>query len=40
MRSVGLSDLDLAARALLGLPQETWAAAAGQMIEAAHTADL
>jgi hypothetical protein len=40
MRSVGLSDLDLAARALLAVPQETWTAAAGQLIEAAHTADL
>lgn len=40
MRSVGQSDLDLAARALLALPQDTWAVAAGQLIEAAHTADL
>jgi hypothetical protein len=40
MRSVGLSDLDLAARALLVVPQETWITAAGQLIEAAHTADL
>jgi hypothetical protein len=40
MRSVGLSDLDLAARALLALPQDTWVAVAGQLIEAAHTADL
>ncbi len=40
MRSVGLSDLDLAARAVLELPQETWVTAAGKLIEAAHTADL
>ncbi|MFB1024943.1 MAG: hypothetical protein QMC33_06310 [Octadecabacter sp.] len=40
MRSVGLSDLDLAARALLAVPQETWITAAGHLIEAAHAADL
>jgi hypothetical protein len=40
MLSVGLSDLDLAARALLAAPQETWITMAGQMIETAHTADL
>jgi hypothetical protein len=40
MRSVGLSDLYLAARTLLAAPQETWITMAGQMIETAHTADL
>lgn len=40
MRSVGLSDLDLAARTLLAAPQEDWGVRARDMIERAHAADL
>ena len=40
MRGVGLSDLDAATRALLAQPRETWQAAAAQLIDDAHTADL
>ena len=40
MRSVGLTDLDLATRALLAAPRGTWAATAAKLIEDAHTADL
>ena len=39
MRRVGLTDLDLAARVLLGLPPEHRAAMAMGMLVAAHNAD-
>lgn len=40
MRAVGLSDLDVATRALLSLPKDKWANVAADMIEGAHAADL
>ena len=40
MRSVGLSDLDIATRALLAVPQSIWAETAAKLINEAHTADL
>lgn len=40
MRSVGLSDLDMAARALLVQPKACWASEARALIEAAHCADI
>lgn len=40
MRSVGLSDLDMAARAVLVLPAEDQARGAEGLIWAAHQADL
>ena len=40
MRAVGLSDLDVAARALLGQPQGDWPKVAAQLIVDAHTADV
>ena len=40
MRRVGLSDLDIAARVLLHVPQTDWDTAAQQLIEQAHVADL
>ncbi|HCP80601.1 MAG TPA: hypothetical protein DIT67_03090 [Octadecabacter sp.] len=40
MRSVGLTDLDLATRALLAVPRGAWAATAEMLIDEAHIADL
>ncbi|MCF2872230.1 hypothetical protein L0664_14235 [Octadecabacter sp. G9-8] len=40
MREVGLSDLDLATRALLAVPRDTWAVFASSLIVDAHAADL
>lgn len=40
MRSVGLTDLDLATRALLAVPRTAWAEMAAELIADAHTADL
>lgn len=40
MRRVGLSDLDVAVRALLARPRRDWAAFAAELIERAHTADI
>ena len=40
MRTVGLSDLDIATRAILALPRGAWATSAATLIEDAHTADL
>lgn len=40
MRAVGLSDLDVAARALLAWPRRDWAEIARALIEGAHTADI
>jgi len=40
MRSVGLSDLDVAARAMLMQPRDDWAVFADRLIAEAHTADL
>lgn len=40
MRDVGLSDLDVATRALLAEPREAWVACAHRLIEGAHAADV
>ena len=40
MRAVGLSDLDVATRALLASPHGDWSELARVMIEDAHAADL
>lgn len=40
MRAVGLSDLDVAARALLALPPDRWADMADGLVRDAHVADL
>ncbi|MGJ8612512.1 MAG: DUF7742 family protein [Octadecabacter sp.] len=40
MRSVGLSDLDQAARALMHLPPPEWDRLARRLIEQAHVADI
>ncbi|MCW1952361.1 MAG: hypothetical protein KIH44_013455 [Octadecabacter sp.] len=40
MRSVGLSDLDIATRALLAVPRAGWPTIAASLIEDAHTSDL
>lgn len=40
MRAVGLSDLDLATRALLAVPRDTWSDLAAELIEQAHNADV
>ncbi len=39
MRPVGLSDLDVATRALLSVPRAQWPELAADMIAAAHAAD-
>jgi len=39
MRAVGLSDLDVATRALLAHPRRDWADVAQRLIEQAHAAD-
>lgn len=40
MRKVGLSDLDMAVRALLVMPSATWPVSARALIERAHAADV
>lgn len=40
MREIGLSDLDVATRALLTEPEQVWAAIARGLIDEAHAADL
>lgn len=40
MRAVGLSDLDVAARAVLAQPQHDWGHFAARLIEQAHAADI
>jgi hypothetical protein len=40
MRAVGLSDLDVATRALLAVSRTDWDTVATRMIAKAHTADL
>lgn len=40
MRRVGLSDLDVAARALLAAPRTDWGDVARALIEGAHTSDV
>jgi hypothetical protein len=40
MRAVGLSDLDVATRALLASPRAQWPEMARQLVEEAHAADL
>ena len=40
MRAVGLSDLDLAARAVLSVPPERRAAFIARLLDDAHTSDL
>lgn len=39
MRAVGLSDLDVAARALIALPRRDWGDVAHKLINDAHAAD-
>ncbi len=39
MRAVGLSDLDVAARALIALPRREWDGVACKLINDAHVAD-
>jgi len=40
MRTVGLSDLDIAARAVLAVSREHWTATAERLVNEAHMADL
>lgn len=40
MRAVGLTDLDMAARALLMVPEARWRDVAADLLAKAHTADL
>lgn len=40
MRAIGLSDLDIATRAVMATPRERWPSTAERLIEDAHLADL